>query len=164
MLKIAKISTGLTVFAASGFLVGAILTDNGSDATGHLNDDAKVVSLKVESASSGSENTANAAIVDKINTSSIRKIENIRVEPIGGNEPTLTPKDRLKALSKLNTTTPRKLNIEPEKTENVIVVEPGDTLYGIGRRAGLSVKQIAELNGLSDPYRIRPGQKLIVSQ
>ena len=164
MLKIAKISTGLTVFAAAGFLVGAILTDNGSDGSRSSIQDAKVVKLQVESASADLDGSANAAIVDKINTSSIRKIENIQVEPLTRTEPSLTPKERLKALSKLEVEVSKQAPADDPVEGKYVVVEPGDTLYGIGRRAGLTVSQIAELNGLSDPYRIRPGQKLIISR
>lgn len=39
-------------------------------------------------------------------------------------------------------------------------VKRGDTLYAIGRRAGVSVEALARLNGLRPPYRIYPGMKL----
>ena len=39
-------------------------------------------------------------------------------------------------------------------------VKRGDTLYAIGRRAGVSVAALARLNGLRPPYRIYPGMKL----
>lgn len=39
-------------------------------------------------------------------------------------------------------------------------VKRGDTLYAIGRRAGVSVATLARLNGLRPPYRIYPGMKL----
>lgn len=39
-------------------------------------------------------------------------------------------------------------------------VKAGDTLYSISRKMDLSVSRMAELNGLKEPYTIRPGQKL----
>lgn len=42
----------------------------------------------------------------------------------------------------------------------VYVVKSGDTLSGIGARLGVSWPRLAQLNGLSDPNRIYPGQKL----
>ncbi len=41
-------------------------------------------------------------------------------------------------------------------------VQPGDTLYKISRRYGLTVKKIRILNKLSDTAVIHPGQKLLV--
>ncbi len=40
------------------------------------------------------------------------------------------------------------------------VVRPGETLYGIAREYGVTVHVLAEVNGLSDPTLIRPGQVL----
>ncbi len=42
------------------------------------------------------------------------------------------------------------------------VVVPGDTLYGIARRHGCTVREIAEASGLSQPDRIKPGQELLI--
>lgn len=41
-------------------------------------------------------------------------------------------------------------------------VRPGDTLYNIARKYGVTVKKIRALNKLSDRAVIHPGQKLIV--
>jgi len=42
------------------------------------------------------------------------------------------------------------------------VVAPGDTLSGIASKAGVPMVVIAEANGLSQPYPIRAGQKLVI--
>lgn len=42
----------------------------------------------------------------------------------------------------------------------VYTVRAGDTLSGIGARLGVSWPRLAQLNGLADPNRIYPGQKL----
>src|SRR5690606_26942394 len=39
-------------------------------------------------------------------------------------------------------------------------VKAGDTVYAVGRHFGIPPKQVAELNGLSEPFVIRPGQTL----
>jgi LysM repeat protein len=44
----------------------------------------------------------------------------------------------------------------------VYAVESGDTLDGIARKYGVTVKAIAELNELEDPSFIRVGQKLTI--
>lgn len=43
-------------------------------------------------------------------------------------------------------------------------VQKGETLYSIAWRADSDVRTIAKLNNLKSPYRIYPGQKLILSQ
>ncbi len=41
-------------------------------------------------------------------------------------------------------------------------VQPGDTLWALARRFGVSVHELAAANGLLDPHRIRVGQVLVV--
>ena len=43
-------------------------------------------------------------------------------------------------------------------------VKKGETLYSISWRAGLDVRTLANLNGITAPYRIYPGQKLFLSK
>ena len=47
-------------------------------------------------------------------------------------------------------------------TETVHEVEEGETLKGIANRAGVPEVVIAEANGLSEPYVVKLGQKLII--
>lgn len=39
-------------------------------------------------------------------------------------------------------------------------VRPGDTLYAIGQNCGIPYEEIARVNGIHDPRRLRPGQVL----
>ncbi len=41
-------------------------------------------------------------------------------------------------------------------------VKPTDTLYSVAWRYGLDYRQLAQWNGLSEPYHIEPGQQLIL--
>ena len=45
-----------------------------------------------------------------------------------------------------------------------VVVQPGDTLTGIGRRHGVSVQRLTALNGLSNPNWIVAGQRLRIGR
>jgi len=45
---------------------------------------------------------------------------------------------------------------------NVVRVSKGDTLYSIARRKNVSVRALIERNNLKAPYRIFPGQKLVI--
>ena len=42
------------------------------------------------------------------------------------------------------------------------IVKKGETLYTIGRRYGVTVKELKKINKLSDNSVIRPGQKLLI--
>lgn len=44
----------------------------------------------------------------------------------------------------------------------IAVVLPGDTVWGIARQYGVSVEQLAEINGLADPGRLVVGQALVI--
>ena len=46
--------------------------------------------------------------------------------------------------------------------ENTVVVKPGDTLYALAKKHGLSVSEIAALNGLMEPYQLSVGQKVLL--
>lgn len=56
------------------------------------------------------------------------------------------------------------VEIEPEPAEMVFryEIQRGDTLNGIARRYGLTVKELVEANNITDPNRIFPGQKIII--
>ena len=45
-----------------------------------------------------------------------------------------------------------------------VVVKKGDTLFNISQRHGLSVPDLARLNGLNEPYTIKIGQTLYVAR
>lgn len=50
----------------------------------------------------------------------------------------------------------------PAPAVNMVTVAPGDTVYRIATRSNVSVRAMIEANRLSPPYRLLPGQRLIV--
>jgi lipoprotein NlpD len=48
-------------------------------------------------------------------------------------------------------------------TADTYQVKKGDTLYSIAFRAGMDFKALAKLNRIAEPYRIYPGQLLVIS-
>lgn len=48
----------------------------------------------------------------------------------------------------------------PQPAEREVLVQPGDTLWAISRRYGVTVEQIARQNGIPNPSLIYPGQQL----
>ena len=49
-----------------------------------------------------------------------------------------------------------------EKLDALYAVRPGDTLFGLSRRFGVPVGQLADANALQPPYALSLGQRLIV--
>jgi murein DD-endopeptidase MepM/ murein hydrolase activator NlpD len=49
----------------------------------------------------------------------------------------------------------------PEPASAIVEVQPGDTLYGIARRYGVTASAVKELNDLSSMV-VRPGQRLVL--
>ena len=47
-------------------------------------------------------------------------------------------------------------------TVSVITAEPGDTVYGLSRRLGVTPREIIEVNGLEAPYELLVGQRLTI--
>ncbi|MCX7622151.1 MAG: LysM domain-containing protein [Thermomicrobium sp.] len=45
---------------------------------------------------------------------------------------------------------------------NTYVVQPGDTLYSIAVRFGVSLEALIEANGIEDPNRLQAGQVLVI--
>ena len=50
----------------------------------------------------------------------------------------------------------------PAPSEQTYTVVSGDTLSGIAARYGTSYQHLAAVNGISDPNRIYPGQKIVI--
>lgn len=44
----------------------------------------------------------------------------------------------------------------------ILIAEKGDTIYDISEFSGVSIEEIAQLNRLRPPYRIRAGQEIVV--
>jgi lipoprotein NlpD len=53
--------------------------------------------------------------------------------------------------------------VHPSAPANTYTVVKGDTLYSIAFRNGMDFRQLAQMNGISTPYTIWPGQVLTLS-
>lgn len=53
--------------------------------------------------------------------------------------------------------------LSSEQNDSFYIVQRGDTLYGIALKHGISQKELAEWNNISDPHSIRPGQRINLS-
>lgn len=67
------------------------------------------------------------------------------------------PGEKLRITGSTNT------NLNPVLQNNYYTVQRGDTLWGIARRYGVTVQYLVNLNGISNPNLIYPGQLIKVS-
>ena len=58
---------------------------------------------------------------------------------------------------------PRLQRVRPVASASQYVVQPGDSLYAISRRTGVSVARLKDINGISDVRTLRPGAVLELS-
>lgn len=75
----------------------------------------------------------------------------VSIEPTASATPSATPTSR-----------PATKTPSPTPTPIVYVVQPGDSLDGIGRKFGVSTDAILRANNLSDPNSLAQGQKLLI--
>ncbi len=86
-----------------------------------------------------------------VTVSHIVEINNIQ------NPNLIYPGEKLRITESANTT------LNPVIQNNYYTVQRGDTLAGIARRYGVTVRYLANLNGIGNPNLIYPGQLLKVS-
>ena len=154
----ARLSTGLSAFAAAGFLVFAIMTDHGGqsgaqDGWKEMAGSALDVTapVSIESRFASTETQEELQIDNRVTAS----IESSEPKP-QRREPTV-----LSIIRANNDIAP---SVSSGTNRVSVTVKPGDTLYGIGLKHGLSVNDLAKFNGLEEPYTIRVGQRLYVAR
>ena len=74
---------------------------------------------------------------------------------------TVRPTQSTSDTQTLRTTAPRK-QYEPISLNEPYIVKAGDTLYGISFRAGLSYRDLAAWNNITEPYTVKIGQRILL--
>ncbi len=80
--------------------------------------------------------------------------------PSSGSTPTI-PSTGTPIVVRVPTPTPV-LPPTPSPTPIIYVVQPGDTLYNIALKYGVSVSALQEANGITDPALLQIGQELVI--
>jgi len=58
---------------------------------------------------------------------------------------------------------PKKENwISKSKVSNIYMVKPGDSIWKIAQKFGTTMEELIELNNLSNPRFVLPGQEIII--
>lgn len=162
-LSLSKLSSACTAFVCAGILVNAILTDNGGDKASQEqwkkareNAHSFVDSLGKDSIA---EWQALREDYDLRTTGSVKKDDaaNKAPQPVArNNEPSVM------SLIRENADVAPAVSSGTDRVS--VIVKEGDTLFGIARRHGLTLADLARLNGLEEPYVIRVGQTLYVAR
>ncbi|MGE5257676.1 MAG: LysM peptidoglycan-binding domain-containing protein [Hyphomicrobiales bacterium] len=94
----------------------------------------------------------------QIETALNKKVEQ---PPRDAVKPAQAPAPKVEAATPKPAPAPAKT--EKEAKPKMHVVQKGETLYGIGRKYGISTDQLLKLNNLSPKDPIKPGQHLVVA-
>ncbi len=161
--SLSRLSSACTAFVCAGFLANAILTDNGGDAgsqeqwrDGRKNAHSFVDRLGRDNIT---EWQSERSTVDLQTTGSISKDgeANKAPQPVGRqSEPSVL------SLIRQNADVAPAVSSGTDRVS--VIVKSGDTLFGIARRHGLTVTDLARLNSLDEPYVIKIGQTLYVAR
>ncbi|MEM7215510.1 MAG: LysM peptidoglycan-binding domain-containing protein [Pseudomonadota bacterium] len=163
-LSVSRVSSGFTAIVCSGFLINAVLTDNGGTPNSQENwRDSKANNQSIVdrlSQKSYAEWKAEQDRLDRTITNSIG-VNN------GQNRNTHRPSVQRQEPSVLSLIR-ENADIAPSVSSGTgrvsITVKKGDTLFAIAQRHGLTVLELARLNSLSEPYTIHVNQTLYVAR
>jgi len=164
--KLSRISTGMTAFVASGLLVYSILHGNGGGGDSQREwQEAVERAIPLERNSSYLEqiiNNRKPQYIDDTITSTVENevVTTARTEPVEVDEPV----EELSVLALIRKNTHVAPGVSSGTARVSVVVEKGDTLFNISQKHGISVDDLARLNGLVEPYTIKIGQTLYVAR
>ena len=157
---LSRFLAAVVVFLGSGFLIGQMLTDNGSAQVDRAFwEDAKARTLSVSDTETRSQHPVQS--VEQILTSSVKPAvkEPLDVAPRKQND---NEEPSVLSLIRENQHVAPAVSSGTDRVS--VTVKGGDTLYAIAQRHGLSLSEIAQLNGLKEPYVIKAGQTLYVAR
>ena len=168
MLNFAKFSSGLTVVAATGFLIGAMLTDNGGQlALNEFAQKQEVAKVSVVANVKTKVDGPRITEIDRIITSSVQRVKRSEDKKLSVDDLLIMERIENATYAGVKKTAVKIVKVSSVKisssSASSITVQPGDTLYAIGLKHGLTISEIASLNDMNDPYTVRVGQKLRVN-
>lgn len=162
--SVSHVSSGFTAVVCAGFLINAILTDNG----GSPDSQQKWQLSKAENQSLVSRFGPKSYAkwkeaqeqLDKTVTSSIANSES----PSGRSTRESRRDEEPSVLSLIRENADIAPSVSSGTDRVSVRVKKGDTLFAIAQRHGLKLSELARLNGLEAPYTIKVGQTLYVAR
>jgi LysM repeat protein len=165
--KISRFSTGMTAFVASGLLVVSILQGHGGSTSSQQqwkDANERAVSILREDSyldriiprneaqyiDQNIDPTTTAAISSEVSSEAVETPDPIDEEP--------------SVLALIRKNSDVKPGVSSGTARVSVVIKSGDTLFNISQRHGISIDDLADLNGLSEPYTIKIGQTLYLAR
>lgn len=154
----------MTAFVVSGLLMYSILQENGGVIESQRQwQDAASRAIPIERNGSYLDQILEKKTpqyIDQTTTSSVYDVSKPKAaEPVS--EPT---DDEPSVLALIRENADVAPGVSSGTARVSVVVKKGDTLFNISQRHGLSVPDLARLNGLNEPYTIKIGQTLYVAR
>ena len=162
--KISRFSTGMTAFVVSGLLMYSILQENGGVIESQRQwQDAADRAIPIERNGSYLDQILEKKppqYIDQTTTGSISAVvEQDAPQPTSENTV-----DEPSVLALIRENADVAPGVSSGTARVSVVVKKGDTLFNNSQRHGLSVPDLARLNGLNEPYTIKIGQTLYVAR
>ena len=162
--RISRFSTGMTAFVASGLLVYSILQGNGGSLDSQKKwQDAASRAIAIEK----NANYLDQIIENKKPQYIDQTITGSVSSPSEGNahvENSDVVQEATSVLDLIRENADVAPGVSSGTARVSVVVKKGDTLFNISQRHGLSVSDLARLNGLDEPFTIKIGQTLYVAR
>ena len=154
----------MTAFVASGLLVYSILQENGGVSGSQQQwQDAASRAIPIERNGGYLDQILENKIpqyIDQTTTSSLSEAAVAdKVE-----QPAEVAADEPSVLALIRENADVAPGVSSGTARVSVVVKKGDTLFNISQRHGLSVSDLARLNGLDEPFTIKIGQTLYVAR
>ena len=154
----------MTAFVASGLLVYSILQENGGVSESQRQwQDAASRAIPIEPKGSYLDQILEKKTpqyIDQTITNSIAVV----AEPDAAQPTAEAAVDEPSVLALIRENADVAPGVSSGTARVSVVVKKGDTLFNISQRHGLSVPDLARLNGLNEPYTIKIGQTLYVAR
>ena len=167
---VSRISTGATAFVCAGVLVVAILTENGgtkqsqaqfNQMTRHQVGIMDEIDARIAANRKEKNRLLDRMMVGSLETKPLN-VEDIRQSPAIKHRSEMGEKVGVMELIRENSDIVPPVSAGTDRIS--VTVKEGDTLYSVARKHGLSVDQLAVLNGLDEPFVIKVGQSLFVAR
>ena len=163
--KFSRFSTGMTAFVVSGLLVYSMLQDNGGMVNSQqkwleANSRAVLIDRNASYLDQIIENNV-PHYIDQSVTGSISQPENQKLTRHTQDNDT---KEAISVLDLIRDNSDVAPGVSSGTARVSVIVKKGDTLFNISQRHGMSVTDLARLNGLDEPFTIKIGQTLYVAR
>ncbi|MDJ0613511.1 MAG: LysM domain-containing protein [Rhizobiaceae bacterium] len=162
---LSRVMIGGTAFLCAGSLIASIFIENGGSPNSQAEwSDAQTRSVAISSSQRqvAARPSDDEPALDEILTGSIKPITDVEQAEIVETERS-APRE-LSVLSIIRENSDVAPGVTSGTDRVSVTVKKGDTLFGIAKKHGLTMSELARMNGLEEPYVIKVDQTLYVAR